>query len=497
MFGVQLYPTPPEVTYRMIEPFIGEYKDAYYQPTASRILEPSAGRGDIADFLTKEVEYARDGQEYPFPKWRYGRKWSKDHILCIEIDPDLQRILQGKDYPVIDSDFLAYDGADPVDMIVMNPPFNDGLDHLTHAWQIASRWDGQCDIVCLLNSETLKNPYTQKRMDLLELIRRHGRYEHIGQAFADSDNPTDVEVSIVWLCKQKRESVIDLDSQRFAWDTDSKDSPFSSNSPAVRDTIESIVAQYNAARTVLEQMAEKRSRFKFYVDPFKGEYVGYDMDKAMGEPLEAQVARLKVVAWRYVFHRTKFGDYVTSRYQKKFTEQQTKQSRMAFSVVNIYNLIDYFRQNQRSILYECLLDVFDRATANHKNRIMGEGWKTNKSYKLNYKIIFPGHISRTMWGDGKDFVDDLDKVCCYVTGRDYEHLRTTYKAIQNHFAALDNTSRGKGDPVGYSDAFYSDFFKIRIYKKGTAHLAFRDGAVCDSLNRQAAIGKGWQIGGGY
>lgn len=47
MFGVQFYPTPDHLIDRMVEPFVGSRWRAF---TKSRILEPSAGKGDIEWF---------------------------------------------------------------------------------------------------------------------------------------------------------------------------------------------------------------------------------------------------------------------------------------------------------------------------------------------------------------------------------------------------------------------------------------------------------------
>ena len=50
----------------------------------------------------------------------------------------------------------------------MNPPLNNGEEHLLKAIEIQERYGGQ--IVCLLNSQTLKEPYNIKRKELLNKL---------------------------------------------------------------------------------------------------------------------------------------------------------------------------------------------------------------------------------------------------------------------------------------------------------------------------------------
>ena len=57
-------------------------------------------------------------------------------------------------------------------------------------------------VVALVNSETLRNPCTRTRQQLLNLIEQVGGVvEELGACFKDSERPTDVEVSIIRLQK--------------------------------------------------------------------------------------------------------------------------------------------------------------------------------------------------------------------------------------------------------------------------------------------------------
>lgn len=79
-----------------------------------RVLEPSAGCGNIADAC---------------------KIFSADHIDCIEINPEFCEELVKKGYPVIEADFLTVAPSAKYDRVVMNPPFtkNQDVNHVAHA----------------------------------------------------------------------------------------------------------------------------------------------------------------------------------------------------------------------------------------------------------------------------------------------------------------------------------------------------------------------------
>lgn len=131
MFNEDFYPTPKSVANKMLAKF-----DSYTLNT-KHILEPSAGKGDLAEAIAQKLAYDRS---------YYGKEY-KDLIHCIESDIELQATLRGKDFPIVGNDFLTFFPDEEYDLIIMNPPFSNGDKHLLHAWEILNSGD----IVCLLN----------------------------------------------------------------------------------------------------------------------------------------------------------------------------------------------------------------------------------------------------------------------------------------------------------------------------------------------------------
>jgi protein-L-isoaspartate O-methyltransferase len=103
----QLFETPPSLAVHLVE--LAEIR------LGMDVLEPSAGRGNIADELAKRGY----------------------NVSVIEILPDNQLILENKGHQIVGNDFLKY-GRKAFDRIVMNPPFSQqqDIDHVYHAWDL-------------------------------------------------------------------------------------------------------------------------------------------------------------------------------------------------------------------------------------------------------------------------------------------------------------------------------------------------------------------------
>jgi hypothetical protein len=103
----QFYPTPTELA--QIAVYMAEIDSNH------ECLEPSAGRGGIADLMPK------------------------DKTTCVEVSELHCKILETKGYKVINGDFIEYSGKS-FDRIVMNPPFSEGraVAHVKHAATLLS-----------------------------------------------------------------------------------------------------------------------------------------------------------------------------------------------------------------------------------------------------------------------------------------------------------------------------------------------------------------------
>ncbi len=221
------YPTPEWVADKML--------DGIDWLMVESVLEPSAGKGDLAEWINKA--YEKDNYR------RYGNE--KLDIDCVEIQPELQHILKGKGYRVVHNDFMSFDTFKRYNLIISNPPFSQGAKHLLKMLDMQERGGG---IVCLLNAETLKNPYTAERKVLLERLEDLGAdIEYMEGVFEEAERKTDVEVAVVKVVipEKERVSFIFEETLRKARDLGYKEKEAEESAElAENDFIKVIIQQY-------------------------------------------------------------------------------------------------------------------------------------------------------------------------------------------------------------------------------------------------------------
>jgi len=108
------FPTPKKVISSMLD-LIREITGKSITDD-SRVLEPSAGKGDIAEELKKLTS----------------------HVDVCEVNHTLSDILAESGFNIVGSDFLQYSPGPIYDFIIMNPPFEKNQDsrHIIHAYSM-------------------------------------------------------------------------------------------------------------------------------------------------------------------------------------------------------------------------------------------------------------------------------------------------------------------------------------------------------------------------
>lgn len=478
MYNKDFYPTPEAVAKMMVAPFIEKLKK--FQLT---ILEPSAGTGDLLEHI-KNCSISPYGNDSLFLEQCYA----------IEIDPELSAVLQDKGYTLVASDFLTFEPFNNIDLIIMNPPFSNGDEHLIHAWDIL----GTGDIVCLLNAETINNPYTERRRLLLKVIEDHGSVEMIGKAFADAPRLTNVEIALVRLHKE-------VDNYKFDFGfTAPKDDAEERNEPnfnvenstmtdlKVKDEIGDILYAYAKSKEAMIDVFKSIEKLKYYSAPFYDEKsyqrLTNDLSKAIdrnptNKAYNFLVKMLKRYGWRHLLYKMNFDKYMTSTIYHNFNNFVEQQANFELTRDNIVSIITFLSQNADNILKGCIVEVFDIFTKYYKeNRCYVEGWKTNDQWKANKRIILPwgcrfhSYESRYRTGDRNFY--DIDKCMCYLSGVNFDNITTISEVIESTC-------------IGDSKWHMSSFFKIRCYKKGTVHIEFLDEKLWEKFNIEACKGKNW------
>lgn len=478
MFDYEFYPTPKSVIRKMLEGI------NRHELESLTILEPSAGRGDIADYIKANT---------------HGEH-SRVKIYVCEIDKDLQYQLQSKGYRLISEDFLHYKGDYYFDLIIMNPPFSAGVDHLLKAWEILD--EGQ--IICLLNAETIKNPFSEKRILLKKIIDDNASsIEYLGSVFEQAERETSTEIALVKIRKEAavksklnfefasgpEKSVFDLDENLFK------------NEIAVRDVVGNMMIQYERLKGVYVDYLKVKDGLDYYSQGLFNDLrgIGTIMDEVAAEVgkrnSEAKPSnmkyynefcdKMKYEIWKTVIEKMGMERYLTNNVRKNFQKFVEQQGAMDFTKENVMNLIKTLFANTKNIMETAIAEVFDHFTKYHEeNRCHIEGWKTNSAWRVNLKVILPNfvdatwfktyHINSHRW----DEYSDIDRVMSYLSGKKYEEIKTLKSAIESI-------------RIGDNGLYESEFFTFRCYKKGTLHIKFKDEWLWEEFNLRATDGKKW------
>jgi len=477
------YPTPPGLAAKMVKKIkLGEDRHAY----ELTVLEPSAGAGDLIEAMNKN-RYDRF----------YGNGTFRD-ISAIEIDPELQATLRGKSIKVIDSDFLAYSGADKFDLIIANPPFDEGDKHLIKAIDILYR--GQ--IIFLLNAETIRNPYTNTRKLLVQKLEElKAEIEYIPGAFKDSDRPTGVEVALVNIiidrkveddlfkgCDDKAEDPKPEFEEKYEVSTGKRVAELVADyNRVVRVGTDTIIGYYKNYRTIGGYLGLNHKS-----DENKYCTTGNDITAKMQNQLNGLLRDVRKTYWDKALDLPEVRSRMTKAKLKEFQHQLEQQCNMDFTENNIRTFVLNLVEGYQKTLMDAVLEVFDLMTRRHswdgdkpdeKNVHYFNGWKTNRAFKVNKKVILPMYIYSHQWKEwetyGSAYEDfrDIDIVMSYFDGDG---------CCLSMSSAVQQALRS-----GYTKGITSDYFTIDCFKKGTVHLTFNNEDILRRFNVAACVGKNW------
>lgn len=482
------YPTPKNLIDKMLKGL--DFK------MVKNILEPSAGKGDIVDELKKKEASSLNSYS----------KFSFD-IDCIEIDQELQYILKGKNYRVVHDDFLTYNTMKEYDLIILNPPFHDGCKHLLKALEMQQRNGGA--IVCILNAETLKNPYSNDRQDLKrKLTEYNAKIEFIQDAFIDAERKTAVEIALIkiQLPEVQRESFI-LDGLRKKA-REQREFQTEENTQLIdNDFFKAIVNQYQLEiEAGIKLIKEYYAMQPFILTSFgKDEKTGETIQKGGciismkvskdGLSVNEYIKAVRGKYWTALFRNEKFIGQLTNNLQRDFYNKVDELSNYDFSLYNIYQLKIDMQKKVTKGIEETIIGLFDELS--HKYSYLDEtsnnihyynGWKTNQSWIINKKVIIPlnGYYSiGYSWGGFKPTqynivskLQDIEKCFNYLDGG-----LTTAINLEESLKFAEEYGETKNIQLKY--------FTVTFYKKGTCHITFNNSDLLKKFNIFGSQYKGW------
>ena len=483
------YPTPEALARRLLEGLKWDYIES--------VLEPSAGKGDLARVCAGLRKQAGYNGYYPTSEYSWYDAISNADIDCIEIDPALRAVLEQQNFRVIHDDFLTYETQKRYHLIAMNPPFDRGAAHLLHALDLMERGG---EIRCILNAETLRNLYSDQRRELAKRLKDlNAEVEFVQDGFKDAERSTDVEIALV------RVSIpmvhIDssfMDEMRKA-PTYKTSTVASEYADMVRyNEIDEWVNRHNYEVACGIRLIEEWSAMEPFIlanpdgdltNPILSLKVrsgGSDRDVTINEYIRQ--TRLKY--WRAIFQHSTFTDKLTSNLLNDLQTSVNKFKDYEFSAYNILTLIIRMNGKVAQGIEDTIIKLFDDWTArsyyeDSPNRHYYNGWKTNDCWRVGKKVIIPFYDAFDTWD--KRFrawsvmsrFRDIEKVFDFL-----DSGRTDWPGtFGNDFKVAEAT--------GYTRNLDTKYFTCTFYKKGTAHLVFKDLDLLEKFNLFASQRKGW------
>lgn len=513
------YPTPSEVAAAMLK--------GIDLQTVSNVLEPSAGNGNLIRALACAAVNINESmnvdaieldpnlravlshtyggsavEELRSIEYEMERKSQLDDSFSESDKEQLREIRKEKkiletikDFYVVHDDFLTFDTRKRYDLILMNPPFADGDAHLLKAISLLAPGGQLC---CLLNAETVRNPYTNRRKELQKiLVEMDADIAYLGSCFSGAERKTEVPVAMIRLRKpgasyQSRiwNELKQASQVEFA-DTEIQDI-------AVSDLISNRIAYFNlecdAALAILREYRGMKPYIMNGNDRYSKPIIELKVGGRDADP-NRLLRLIRAKYWDELLRNPQFVSRMTSSIRNEYCSKVDEMANYDFSMYNIRRVM---LEIQGQILHgakDSILSLFETLSAKHSwypecegNIHYYNGWASNKAHAVNKKVIIPcyGLFGLDSYNKGRfyaykayEFLADLEKALDYLTGSPVDESNLLS-------LSLDDAER-----TGVTKNIELRYFKVTFYKKGTCHIVFHDQAVVDKLNIFCAREKNW------
>lgn len=536
----EFYPTPEYLVEKMIEDVDWRFVET--------VLEPSAGKGDILKVIarklcnrrecpevdcieidgnlrqilkhnfseeaqheirakkkaitekySKYVEKAWDTHKYHYYDSEKRMKVNvrhKDQKELEKLDEELEGFFN-KDIYVVHDDFLTYEAYKKYDLIIMNPPFSCGDKHLLKALNIQKNGGG---IICLLNAETIRNPFTESRRQLVKLLNEYNAsVEYIDNAFASAERTAQVDVALIKVFIPENDSEMSIFDKLAEAKEYEEPTPEESTELEISDFIKAEVSHYQIEVEAGIELIKTYNRMLPYLNTsFDSKEYGFSkpiIELTDGNSHEMTINRyvkaVRLKYWKALLTNEKFIGRLTSKLQHEYREKVHSFANYDFSEFNIRTLVVEINSQVKSGIESEIMTMYDKLTEEHayypectKNRHLYDGWKTNKAWKLDKKSIIPCYGIFDRW-DGKPrtyeaygLLADIERIFNFFDGNMTAEIDLSRQ--------LDLNFRN-----GITKNIQCKYFNVTFYKKGTVHITYTCPELIDRFNIYAAQNKKW------
>lgn len=485
------YPTPPELIELMINMLNRKIKYNY-----STILDPSAGKGDI---VHKILQKSSPGTT----------------VDCIEKDLDLQSTLLGKGYHVVHDDFLTFSTKKRYDLIMMNPPFSQGCLHLLKALKMQRRGG---EIVCVLNAETIKNPYSKERQILArKLDEYNARIEIKDWLFSTAERSTGVHIAIVHVSiKKEQEDSHFFSKFKKAYSYSKKNTH--PDSLTINDFLEDLLLRYKLETNTIIAFLEEYSNLAPYLfeelpesdqyDDLKRPVIEISVNDTKyngltyhNEIVNSALKKIREKYWTALLSNRELTSMFTEGLREKYIGLIREMVNYDFSRYNINLITQKMTAELSKGVHDTIIELFDTLSReyayiedNNNNIHYYNGWKSNKAHKINKKVIIPctnlfnGSYSLNYSSYNKSNQFNFD-----VAYKLLADIEKSLNYLSGCVSASVNLEKELRDAIaaGRNRKINLKYFTVDFFKKGTVHITFIDTILLEKLNIYGSRKKGW------
>lgn len=545
----EFYPTPKKLIDKMIDK-VNYLRDEF------TVLECSAGKGDIVkgillrnnnevkievdcveidanlrqilkyNFSEEKSEELRNekksivskysdrvdkdyyGNNYFYMEYNEKSEQWERHILpddeqskLAKLDTEI-KMIHNANVNIVHDNFFTYNSYKEYDLLILNPPFSNGDKHLLKALDIQKN-GGQ--IICLLNAETIRNPYTETRKELLHILDNYNaEIEYVENAFSDAERKANVDIAIINVNIPK--NVNDNEKSFFEKVAERKEysEPILEEFTEidVTDFIKVMINRYKIeVESGIELIRAYQRMIPYLNSSFdKNDYNYKDvmLELVINEGFNTKrdlsinkyVRKVRYKYWKALLTNKEFMGKLPSKAQEVYREKIYEFSKYDFSEFNIKTLtLEINAQIKTSIEEEAIL-MFDKLTVEHayypectKNRHLFNGWKTNKAWKIDKKVIIPNINVFNNWSgkprnQSTGFLSDVERILNFFSG---------YMTSEINLSRILDINFSKG----ITKNIECKYFELTFYKKGTVHIKFTCPEVIERFNIFVAKNKNW------
>ena len=467
-YNVDFYPTPKNVIEKML---MGE------EISGKVFLEPSAGKGNIVDYLKAN---------------------GASEVIACENDPICLKLLRNK-CNIVKEDFLdvTAEMVSHVNQIVMNPPFSNAAKHILHAYEIAP---SGCTITALCNSDSFNRYNSTKANNILkEKVELYGMSEELYNCFENAERKTNVCVTLIKLYKTGS-GAEEFDDYLFSKDNDDFLNKNEEEGVIPYNLVRELVNRYIEAVKLFDSTQEAARKINDIARFGENSYLPLAFEAVTGNGKVCKTVthdfykkELQKYYWRVIFNKLNMEKYATSQLHEqinKFVEQQTN---VPFTMHNVYKLIEIVIKTTGCRMQTALVEAFELICSfSAENSTAAETWKTNANYMVNKKFIVPymtrfeggkwgpEYNVKLTWSGNLNKIEDVCKAICFITGVCYDDIPSLDQYVHNQ-------------SIKWGTWFDWAFWRCKAFKKGTMHFEFKSEEVWFKFNQEVAKTKGWNL----